>query len=425
MKFESDEIDYTDTSVRYEAVPYTRVSDRSQTDGASGLGSQETRGREYARHLGIPVAQVFCDDAVSGNLMDRPGMRDMLDFLKHVPQGVRYVVIIDDISRLARDVRVFFDLRDAIHSTGALLESPSMRFRHQRDADGNLFEGIQALGAQHYREKVAETTKNRSWARLMKGYWVFHAPVGYKYVRSKTEGGVLVRNEPMASIVAEALEGYASGRFATQTEVKRFLESRPEFPKQTDDGKIRLQKVSDMLSQPLYAGYLESKIWDVPFRKALHEPLISLEAFERIQKRRKSVALAPARKDIHADFPLRGFVTCADCEKPLRSCWSKSCTGKRYAYYLCHAKGCPSYGKSIKRDAVHGDFADLLRDMRPSANLFIIVKAMIFDAWNQRAQQANELRKALRREVIKLERQIDGFLDRLVETSNPTTTKAY
>lgn len=272
---------------------------------------------------------------------------------------------------------------------------------------------------------MAETTKDRSCARLMKGYWVFHAPVDYKYVRSKTEGGVLVRYEPMASIVAEALEGYASGRFATQTEVKRFLESQPEFPKQTSDGKIRLQKVSDMLSQPLYAGYLESKIWDVPFRKALHEPLISLEAFERIRKRRKSVALAPARKDIHADFPLRGFVTCADCDKPLRSNWSKSCTGKRYAYYLCHTKGCPSYGKSIRRADMEGEFATLLEGMRPSDSLFVIIKAMISDAWNQRAEQAKDLRKALRREVIKLERQIDGFLDRLVETTSPNTIKAY
>lgn len=425
MRFGTNDIDYADPSVIYEAVIYTRVSDRSQINGASGLDSQETRAREYARYLGVDVAAVFSDQAVSGKILDRPDVRDMLKFLKRVPEGTRYVVIIDDISRLARDVRVFFDLRDAIHATGALLESPTMKFKHTRDADGNFYEGIQALGAQHYREKVAETTRNRSWARLMKGYWVFHAPIGYKYIRSKTEGGILVLDEPVASIVKEALEGYASGRFAIQAEVQRFLESQPEFTRRKPNGCIRPQVVSDLLDQPLYAGYLESKIWDVPFRKARHEPLISLQTFEAIKARRKSVAYAPARKDISADFPLRGFVTCGDCEKPYRSGWSKSSTGKRHAYYLCQTKGCESYGKSIRRDDLEEGFATLLERLSPSKSLFIIVKDMLTNAWSQRLAQAGEMRAALKQNAQKIDDQINLLLDRIVETSSTATIKAY
>ena len=425
MNFASNDIDYSDTSIAYMAVIYTRVSDRSQVNGASGLDSQETRGREHARYLGIPVAAVFSDEAISGKILDRPDVQDMLRFLSRPPKNTRYVVIIDDISRLARDVRVFFDLRDAIHATGALLESPTMKFKHTRDADGNFYEGIQALGAQHYREKVAETTRNRSWARLMKGYWVFPAPIGYKYIRTKTNGAVLVRNEPVASIIQEALEGYASGRFAIQAEVQRFLESQPEFRKRKPNGRIRPQVVSDLLDQPLYAAYLEAKTWDVPLRKARHEALISLETFEKIKARRKSVAMAPARRDIHLDFPLRGFVTCADCDKPLRSCWSKSGTGKRHPYYLCQSKGCPSYGKSIRRDQLEGDFEALLKRLTPSVRLFAIVKDMLGKAWDHRLSQADAVRKALRADMLKAENQINLLLDRIVETSSAATARAY
>ncbi len=183
---------------------------------------------------------------------------------------------------------------------------------------------------------------------------MFHAPIGYKYIRIKTEGGILVHDEPVASIVTEALEGYASGRFGIQAEVQRFLEDQPAFLRRKPNGKIRPQVVSDMLSQPLYAGYLESKIWNVPFRKALHEPLISLEMFEKIKARRKFAAPAPTRKDINKDFPLRGFVTCGDCDKPMTSCWSKSGTGKKHAYYLCRTKDCPSANKSIRHDTIEG-----------------------------------------------------------------------
>ena len=316
-------------------------------------------------------------------------------------------------------------MRDAIHDTGALLESPTMKFKQTRDADGNFYEGIQALGAQHYREKVAETTRNRSWARLMKGYWVFSAPIGYKYVRSKTEGGLLVRDEPVASIVKEALEGYASGRFAIQAEVQRFLESQPVFMRRKPNGKVRPQVVSDMLDHPLYAGYLESKKWQVPFRKARHEPLISLETHETIKARRSSAALAPARKDINKDFPLRGFVTCADCGNPLRSCWSKSGTGKRHPYYLCHTKGCESYGKSIKRDVLEGDFKTLLASMRPRAVLIQLVQEMVERAWANQTQKVQGMRTALAHKITELKSQIDGMMDRMVDASSDLTMKAY
>ena len=261
-------------------------------------------------------------------------------------------------------------------------------------------------------------------ARVQNGYAVTAKVIGYKYKQTKTEGKVLVRDEPVASIIAEALEGFASGRFASQGEVQRFLEGQPDFPKQNHGG-IRMQKVTDMLKHPIYAGYVRSKAWNVSLRKGRHEGLISFETHQKIQRRLEQKALAPARKDIDQDFPLRGFVTCGDCEKPLRSCWSKSGTGKRYAYYLCHTKNCPSYGKSIQRDKLEGEFSTLLKTMRPSAGLFTLVKAMVSDAWNQRAAQINETRKALRRDMLALEKQIDGFLNRLVDASSPATIKAY
>ena len=50
---------------------------------------------------------------------------------------------------------------------------------------------------------------------------------------------------------------------------------------------------------------------------------------------------------------------------------------------------------------------------------------MVFDAWNQRMAQAGELRKSLRRKILKLDRQIDGFLDKIVEATSATVVKAY
>jgi len=240
--FENQVIDYRNSAIDFKAVLYGRVSDVKQKLQGSGAQSQETCSREYAHFLGIPVVATFSDDGVSGKVFDRPDIRRMLDFLRAAPAGVRYVVIVDDISRLARDFRVHFDLREAIEDAGALLESPSMVFKAVRDADSNYAEGIQALGAQHWREKNAETSRNRKWARLKGGYWPYKALLSYVMQRTQGHGNLLVRDEPIASILQEGFEGYASGRFDTQSDLKRFFESCPDFPSRLPDGSLRLPR---------------------------------------------------------------------------------------------------------------------------------------------------------------------------------------
>ena len=185
-------------------------------------------------------------------------------------------------------------------------------------------------------------------SRAMNGYWSFNPPVGYRFAQvSGHSCKVLVRDEPVASIVQEALEGFASGRFQTQSEVKRFLESSAAYPKDRS-GEIRFQRVTNMLHKVIYAGYLDIPNWDISLLLGKHEALISFETYQAIQKRLNTTARAPVRKDISEDFPLRGFVTCGCCSEPMTACWSKG-RNTTYPYYLCFKKGCEQYRKSIRK----------------------------------------------------------------------------
>tara|TARA_Y100000815_G_scaffold190167_1_gene173583 strand:- start:31721 stop:33385 length:1665 start_codon:yes stop_codon:yes gene_type:complete len=404
-----------------KAVIYCRVSSTKQTVRGDGLGSQETRCREYAKYKGYEVVEVYRDDT-SGSLTSRPGMQAMLSFLK-AHRKEPHAVIIDDISRLARSLMAHYELRLKIGDAGGTLVSPSIEFGE--DSDSQLVENLLASVSQHQRQKNGEQTKNRMRARLQNGYWVFQAPVGYRYERVSGHGKILVRDEPNASVLQEALEGYASGRFATQVEVKRFLESQPSFPKDLPNGEIRNQRVNDMLTRVVYAGHVEAPSWGVALMKGKHDGLISFETFEKIQARLKGNAKAAARKDISSDFPLRGFILCEDCGKPLTACWSKSQTGKVYPYYLCATKGCESYRKSIKREELETAFEDVLQRLEPSESLFKLVKAMFKDAWDARLAQASQSAKTLRAGIANIEKQIDALLDRIVESGNQSVIAAY
>lgn len=303
------------------AVIYTRVSSRTQVKKGDGLASQERRCREFAAYKDYKVVEVFKDEGVSGGLADRPGMKDMLVWLrKH--RASEPVVLIDDVSRLARDTDVHRKLRNAFGSVGATLESPSIEFGD--DADSVLFENIVASMAQHYRQKNGEQVVNRMKARLMNGYFAFWVPTGYRYERVKGHSGkMMVRDEPDASLIQEALEGFATGRFQTQSEVKRFLEPHPIFARD-HKGEIHPQRIKNLLTNKIYAGYYEYKPWGVPLTKGKHEPIISWEIFQRIQDRLNENAYAPRRNDATDEFPLRGFVTCGCCGHPLTAYWANA-----------------------------------------------------------------------------------------------------
>ncbi len=405
-----------------KAVIYCRVSSKKQTEAGSGLESQEHRCREYANRHGYDVEAVFPDDVSGGgDFMKRPGMVALLAYL-NAQSAHQYVVIFDDLKRFARDTEFHIKLRREFILRKAKVEC--LNFKFDDTPEGKFIETIFAAHGALEREQNGRQVVQKMKARIEQGYWCFQAPVGYRYTKSKRGGKELIRNEPMASIVQEALEGFASGRFDTQTEVARFLETHSEFPNDLPNGKVRVWKATRILTSPVYAGYISAPKWNVSLRKAQHEGLISYKTFLKIQERLKAGALAPARKDINLDFPLRGFVTCGDCGTPLRSCWSKG-KCKKYPYYLCSTKDCASYGKSIRRADIEGEFEALLKRMRPSASLFKLLGAMLEGAWKQQLAQMNDWRKDVRKDVLKIEKQIDQFLDRIVETSSRITIKAY
>ena len=357
---------------------------------------------------------------MSGGVADRPSFNAMLDFIKRQNGGV--VVVIDDISRFARDIESHWALRRTLKEMGGHLESPNLKFGE--DSDSVLVENLLASVSQHQRQKNDEQTKNRMRARVMNGYWVSHAPRDFKYERKKGHGKLLGRDEPLASIVQEALEGFASGRFETRAEVKRFLEVQPNYPK-TRHGHVTNEEVDRLMKRPHYAGYVEMPDWGVSLRKGRHEGIVSVATWQAVQDRLNGKAKAPARADINADFPLRGFILCGDCDNPLTACWSKSKTGKKHPYYHCFTKGCQSHRKSIKRDQLEGDFERLLVSLRPSVDAFRMAHDMFKDAWEQRRTQIAEITKTAESQLTDMEAQITGLLDRIVEASSPCVVAAY
>ncbi len=394
------------------AIIYARVSSKKQVTEGSGLDSQDSRCRLYAQARGYDVVATFTDD-MTGSKVHRPGMDAMLAYLKQ-NKAMPHVVLIDDISRLARGIDAHWKLRKSIAKAGGLLESPSIQFGD--DSDSQLIENMLASTSQHFRQKNREQTISRMKQRLRNGYYVQARPVaGYKYI--KGNGKEIVRHEPIASIVQETLEGFNTGRFGSAGEVRQFLQDQPEFPK-PKSGIVTHERAFVLLRNYTYAGMLDGRSWNLGILKGNHDPIISYEMFLKNQDLLTNKKRVSNRVNIGQDFILRGAVACGDCGHALTACWSTSKSGKKHPYYLCHKKGCESYRKSIRRDKIEGEFVDLLKALQPTRQLFDIAGKMFKDLWDFQRLSNKERIKRLKAQITKIDTDMSKLVDRLIEIEN-------
>lgn len=403
-----------------KALVYCRVSSTKQKKG-SGLESQQYRCIQYADSKQYVVEKIFKDDVTGGgDFMNRKGMVELLEYLKK-NNKYNYVVIFDDLKRFARDTMFHLKLRAEFAQYQVKIEC--LNYHFEDTPEGKFVETIHAAQGQLEREQYGRQTTQKMHARLEQGFAVLRSPVGYKYVKSKGGGKDLVLNQPIASILKEALNGFASGRFQTQSEIMYFLESFSEYPK-NGYGKVVQQRVKDILTNVIYAGHIEYKEWNVSLRKGQHEPLINFSTYRKNQELLLGKAKVPSRKNISEEFPLRGFIHCDECNSPLTACFSKGQT-KTYPYYLCHKKTCASYKKSIRRADIEDEFEKLLLSIAPSKKLFGTIKIMFSDIRNFRSAYLNKITDMLNSQLVDVDCKIEKLIDLIISSKSPSVTQSF
>ncbi len=402
-------------------VIYCRVSSKKQATDGQRLNSQESRCRDYARDKGYRVAAVFTDDVSGGgDFIKRPGMVRLLSYLDENADR-SHVVIFDDLKRYARDTVFHLKLRQEMALRNATREC--LNFRFEDSPEGEFIETVIAAQSQLERQQNSRQVRQKMRARVLAGFWVFRAPVGYRYEKSKAGGKVLVPDPEAAPIVREALEGFATGRLATQSEVKRYLDLSPGLLYRANEAVYK-QRIREILECPIYAGYIEAPAWGIPLMKGQHEPLITYETHRRVLERLHRPEGTFVRQDMRDDFPLRGLIVCACCERAMTAARSKGRSGK-YPYYFCQTKGCTHSGKSTRKEKIEGEFEMLLDHLRPSAQVMAMLRVMVAETGDERQRTQAQQSAALKTEMAEVERKKGLILNRLLATSEPALVSIY
>ena len=201
-------------------------------------------------------------------------------------------------------------------------------------------------------------------------------------------------------LVRQAFEDLATGRYTKQEVIARAtgagLRSRKGLG-------LSPQSFGQMMRNPIYAGKVESPDYGVSVQGDF-EPLVDEATFYRAQAVLDGrVVVAGPRQRNHPDFPLRGFVRCDICGRPLTGSWSKGRNG-HYAYYHCQRQ-CRAV--NVSKAVLEGAFVDELALLQPTPGYMRLVKDRILHVWEQRRSEANDRTVAQQRRVSAIQQKMD------------------
>ncbi len=181
-----------------QAIIYTRFSPRPNAKDCDSCKKQAERCRIYCIQQGHRIAGLFEDKAVTGGVLDRPGLSKAIAALKP-----SYVLVVDRSDRLARDMLVNLTIRHQVDRQGATIEyadgSPA-----DNTPEGELFQNMLAAFAAYERARIRARLKCWAVKKKENGEWMGRPPIGW--MRDPEDSTQLIKNDAERQAIIKACE---------------------------------------------------------------------------------------------------------------------------------------------------------------------------------------------------------------------------
>ena len=297
---------------------YIRVSDERQDEYSPD--SQLKKIRDYASKEGyiIPDEYVFYDDGISGrNVKKRDDFNKMIAMAKEKSHPFE-TIFVWKFSRFARNQEQAILYKNLLRKNNVSVVSVSEPIPDGHF--GTLVERIIEWMDEFYLINLGAEVVRGMTEKASRGEPNCLPPIGY-YMKDKR----WYIDEKYAPLVRDMFERYADGEG-----LRAIAVSLADSGILTRNGKrLDNRRIDYILHNPAYIGKVR---WTPDGSKAvskrqydnenimtvdgLHEPIISMDLWERVQERLKRVkASYPkyAKKEKPTSYMLKGLIRCSDC----------------------------------------------------------------------------------------------------------------
>ena len=407
-----------------QTIIYVRVSTERQVTEWNWLKSQEDACRRWAEERWITIVNVFSDDGVSWAITSRKWLNDAIKFLQEENKyelKIQYFIC-TEISRISRSESNMAsdNLLHAIRGTWArIFTTMTWEVTEWLKTDAEL------MVSKNYRLEVKERTINWLISKMYAWDWAFPTPAWYEWIKQKDEHNkyvwVIVKKEPEASVIKEALEMFASWALMNATWIQYFLQNsviwqNGKWKELWHSFALRLLDIHRLYFYTWQIIY--PKYWILSPIPANHEPLISISTLNNILERlgKKWPVRNWERKDLSKNFPLRWLLYCPHCWYPMT--WrSSKWRSDMYDYYGCKRKEC-SWRTNISLQLVHKQYKDLLTSIKPANNAIKIIDVMLKNKMKDRDNQLTFMSAESEKRIKEIDEKIENLKNLLGKISN-------
>ena len=338
-------------SATKNAVIYTRVSTKEQSDKNLSLQFQKRIIEEYANRNSLFVSAYFGGTYESAKTDGRKEFLRMLEYVRKNKGKVSHILVytLDRFSRtgggaikLAQDLREKYGVRVLAVTQPGDTSNPS----------GVLHQNIQLLFGEFDNQLRRQRAIDSLKGKYENGIWSTRVPQGYDIVKLNGEKKIVV-NETGKKL-RRAFHWKAEG-MKNEEIIKRLRAMGVRMYK---------QQLTKIFKKPFYCGIINHKLLDGRITEGTHEKLVSREIFLKANDLHRQAANygVPHKKELD-EVPLKVFIKCGDCGEPFTGYVVKA---KNLWYYKCRTKGCRC---NKNAGQIHKQFEQLLADytLKPEA----------------------------------------------------------
>ena len=166
-----------------EGVIYARVSSAKQVAQGNGIPSQISACQFFAKEHDIKIIRIFKEPAKSGKTLERPSLKELINFLEERKKLI--YVIVDDLDRLTREKEHYYPLKEIITLNKGIPIDIKGHINNDDDPYKGFLEHSMVGFADLWRRVNKARVMERQAERLKAGYWVFPTPIGYIHDENK------------------------------------------------------------------------------------------------------------------------------------------------------------------------------------------------------------------------------------------------
>ena len=378
-----------------KGIIYYRVSTEDQAQNGVSLEQQKKACQEYALNHDIEIIKLFHDDGVSAKTVNRKGLQDLLAYCAKNYKNLDSVIVYK-IDRLSRNVKDYATILMALEELKIKFISATETV--DKTPSGKLIGTIMASFAQFDNDVRSERVSSCMLEKIKQGIWCYKAPLGYLNKRDEQNRAIITLDKERAEIIKMAFNKFSTGVY--QMEELRKMMIKAGF-KSWKNKELSSQTIFKILTNKFYLGIMTIK--DQEYLGG-HEVFIDEQTFYKCQKYIKTGNKGDNISASRANetFPLRHFILCPHCERPLTACMSKSKGGKLYPFYRCYNKVCHGLN-SISKDKLEYEFRDYLREITPSTEWLVCFKRILLDVFKEKTGKLKNNLKSVQEKLLKLQ----------------------